>query len=199
MVWRRRADGYFESWARVAVSGHVGELGGHQLGPFVVGAAGQVRGERARDHPGEAAEGLGELLLLVLDPFRRVVGEHAAVLAPPDDRGEVLRGADIARVPDSALDLGLLQPGRGDELDRVQAGWSGFHQRDADQVAVVLRQRLGRAARAAATAYSPLRSWVSCSSRVNSPLSRAPSSQSAATRTRPICRRTVSRSSSVDS
>jgi hypothetical protein len=34
------------------------ELGGGQLGPFVVGVAGQVRVERARDRPGEPAEDL---------------------------------------------------------------------------------------------------------------------------------------------
>src|SRR5690606_24628552 len=127
--------------------GDPGELGGYQLGPFVVGAACQVRGERARDHPGEAAEGLGELLLLVLDPVRGVVAEHVAVLAPPGNRGEVLRGADVAKVADTALEYGLLEPCGDANLERVQAGWSGFRQRDADQVAVVLQQRLGRAAR----------------------------------------------------
>lgn len=53
-----------------------GELGGGELGPFVVGVAGQVRIERARDHPGEAAEDLPELPLVVLDPVRGVVGEN---------------------------------------------------------------------------------------------------------------------------
>lgn len=49
---------------------HPRELGDGELGPFVLGAAGQVRVERARDHPGETAEDLPELLLLVLDPVR---------------------------------------------------------------------------------------------------------------------------------
>src|SRR5690606_42090113 len=87
--------------------GDPGELGGYQLGPFVVGAAGQVRGERDRDHPSEAAEGLGELLLVVLDPARGVVGEHVAVPAPHGTRGEVRRGAGVAEVAATALTLGL--------------------------------------------------------------------------------------------
>ncbi|KIZ15743.1 hypothetical protein SNA_25110 [Streptomyces natalensis ATCC 27448] len=56
----------------------------------------------------------------------------------------------------------------------LKAGGTGFHQGDADQGAEVLRKRPGLPA--AGHGYSPLRNWASCSSRVDSPLSRAASS-----------------------
>lgn len=61
----------------------------------------------------------------------------------PGDRRQVLRGDDVADVPDAAAELRAGAAGGGHELVSVQAGRACFHQGDADEVAVVLGQGPG--------------------------------------------------------
>ncbi len=62
---------------------------------------------------------------LVLDPVGGLVGERVPVPQAPDDRGELLGGAEIAQVAEPAGDLPGGEAGGGEQLPGLQAGPEG--------------------------------------------------------------------------